>query len=236
MRTLLATALLCIPLPSLAGTPLPDGPHIVVTGEGKVSASPDSARIRFDFEHRGATTLPAKQGVDAAVNRLLDRLSAFEIADADVQASELSASEDVDFDDKGKRVSNGFVAERNVTVVLKNVDRLNEFLDAGLAAGATTIADVSFESTHAERLREEAKDKAVSDAKEKAAAMARAFAAGLGAIYSINSVNTRIGEHYSATTLDSITVSGSRVPRPGRYLQPTVDYSASVSAVFELQR
>lgn len=236
MRRVVVAMLLCLPLAALAGTPLPDAPHIVVTGEGKVSVKPDSARIRFNFMQRSNAPLPAKQGVDAAVNRLLGGLSGFRVADGDVSASELSANEDVDFDDKGRRVANGFIARRDVTVVLKDVGRLNEFLDAGLAAGATAIAEVGFESTHAARLREEAKQKAVADAREKATGMARAFDARLGGIYSINSVNARIGDHYGATTLDSIQVSGSRVPGPGRYIQPSVDYTASVSAVFELQR
>jgi uncharacterized protein YggE len=218
-----------------AGTPLPDAPHIVVSGEGKVSVKPDSVRIRFDFLQRASRPLPAKQSVDAAVNRLLDMLDAYGIGSDDVTASGLSASEDVSYTDDGTRVSNGFVAERNVTVVMGQIDRLNEFLDSGLRSGADEIGNVSFESTEADRLRKEAKRKAVDAAKLKAEEMAVAFGADLGPIYSIDSVNSRFTSGYGSTTLDRIEVTGTRIER-GRYIQPTVEYAASVNAVFELRR
>jgi uncharacterized protein YggE len=75
----------------------------------------------------------------------------------------------------------------------------------------------------------------VAEAKAKAADMAKAFGAGIGPVYSIDSVGSRLASGYGATTLDSIVVTGSRAAG-GRYLQPTVEYAASVSAVFELLR
>lgn len=236
MRLFAASLLLLSCTTALAGTPLPDGPHIVVTGEGKLSTKPDSARVRFDFEQRATQPLPAKQAVDTAVNKLLASLGTYGIEDKDITASSLSASEDVNYSDEGKRTSNGFVAERDVTVVLKDIDKLNEFLDNGLASGAHEIGDVTFESTQADSLRDEARQKAVDDARKKAAGMAAAFGANLGSIYSIGSINSRYDDRYGgATMLDRIEVTGSGMAR-GRYIQPTVEYTETVNAVFELKR
>jgi uncharacterized protein YggE len=234
MKPVLLSTLTLASLPAAAGTPLPEGPHLVAAGEGKVSVKPDSARVRLSFEQRATSALPAKQKVDGSVNRLLDGLTPFAIADSDVRATELSATEDVDYDDNGKRVSRGFVAERNVTVLLKDVDRLNDFLDFALGTGAT-IGSIEFESAKADALRSEAKRKAIDDARSKARELAEAFGARLGPVYSVNSLNSGLEAGYGATTLDRIEVTGSRV-RPGRYLQPSVDYRESVRAVFELQR
>jgi uncharacterized protein YggE len=184
-----------------------------------------------------ATTasLPAKQGVDAAVNRLLDSLDTYSVADDDITASSLDASEDVDYDDEGKRTSNGFVASRSVTVLLKDVDRLNAFLDNGLASGAHGIGSVAFESSREDALREEARKEAVADARAKAMEMANAFGTRLGPVYSIGSINSRFENQYGATTLDRVEVTGSRIQR-GRYVQPEVEYTETVNAVFELLR
>lgn len=220
---------------ALAGTPLPEAPHVVASGEGKVSVKPDSARVRFNFEQRAAQPLPAKQAVDAAVNRLLAALDGYGIADDDITASSLNAAEDVDYTESGRRVSNGFVAGRSVSVVLRQIDRLNDFLDSGLQAGAHEIANVEFESTRATHLRAEAKKKAVADARLKAGEMAASFDVRLGPVYSIDSINSRYSALYSATTLDRIQVTGSRLSQ-GRYIQPTVEYTESVNAVFELLR
>ena len=240
MRLFLPVLLSVVPLglpAAHAGTPLPDMPHIVVTGKGEVSVKPDSARVTFEFRSVDARPLPAKQRVDGAVNRLLAGLPAFGVGSQDVRASDLDAGEDVDYDDDGKRISRGYYASREVTATLHDLDRLNAFLDDGLSAGAVAISAVEFESSRADELRKQAKAEAVEDAKHEGGEMARAFGATLGPIYSIDSVTSRFSDGYGASTLDRITVSGARVDaQPGRYIQPTVEYSASVSAAFELQR
>jgi uncharacterized protein len=218
-----------------AGTPLPDTPHIVVSGEGKTSIAPDSARVTFSFQQRAPRPLPAKQAVDSAVNGVLQGLGEYAIDDNDVSASSLTTREDVDYSDDGKRVSNGFVASREVTVVMRQLERLNDFLDAGLASGADDIDSIAFESTQADRLRAEARAEAVQGAQRRAAAMAAAFGASLGPVYSIDSVNSRHDARFAGRSLDRIEVTGSRLPG-GRYLQPTVAFTESVSAVFELRR
>jgi len=95
MRLMAGVVLLMFPWAVIAGTPLPDGPHIVGSGEGRVSVKPDSARIVFRFEHRAEQALTAKQTIDKQVNALLEGTSRFGIAGDDVRASDLNTSEDV---------------------------------------------------------------------------------------------------------------------------------------------
>ncbi len=220
--------------PAMAGTPLPDAPHIVVTGQASVSTAPDSVRMTFNFDANAARPQAAKQTVDAEVERLLARLAEFGIDEQDVQAGSLSTSEDVEYDDNGRRVHNGYDASRSVTVLLRGTDRLNALIDSGLAAGAKGVPSLSFESTQAEALRAEAKRKAADDARRRAARAAESFGASLGAIYSIDSVRSTVADGYGRT-LDAVTVTGS-AGAPARYLQPKIDYTESVQAVFELKR
>lgn len=73
------------------------------------------------------------------------------------------------------------------------------------------------------------------DAREKSSGLSTAFGGSLGPVYSINSVRSGIVDGYGeATTLDRIQVTGTRIQRSA-YLQPTVEYTESVSAVFELK-
>ncbi|GGD51059.1 SIMPL domain-containing protein [Pseudoxanthomonas indica] len=218
-----------------AGTALPDGPHISVSGEGKVSAKPDQVRLVFEFESRNAQVLPAKQSVDNAVNKVLALLPGFGIEDADVTASELSASEDIDYSNSGRRISNGYEASRRVTVVLKDIGRVNQLIDAGLAAGASGFGGVDFESSQAEQLREQARAMAAENARSKASASVKHFGATLGPIYSIGSVNSQSPDRYGAT-LDAVTVSGSRRRSEGVYLRPSVEFVETVQVVFDVKR
>lgn len=218
-----------------AGTPLPEGPHIVVNGRGEVSAQPDQVRIVMTFEQRAAQPLIAKETVDKAVTAYLQVLAVFDVDTQSITASDLSASENFDYN-AGKRVSRGFSAERNVTAVLTGLDRLDALLDAGLRVGATGIGEVTFESSRADEFRAEAKRKAVADARSRAQESATAFGARLGAVYSIDSITSRHANAWGTpTTLDRVQMSGSRAGG-GIYLQAKVAYSETVSAVFDLQR
>lgn len=234
MRHLLLTALL-IAIPAHAGTPLPDAPHVTASGEGKATVAPDLARITFTAKYRNLDPASAKQAVDRSIEAFLDLAPRFGLAPAHVRASDLSVTEDTDYDERDRKVSNGFIATREVTVELRELTRLGEFLDAALATGMNEVDNISFESSRADALRTEARDKAVAQAREKASGLAKAFGGALGAVYSINSLHSTGSDGYGATTLDRVQVTGTRIQR-SRYVQPTVEYSERVSAVFELQR
>jgi uncharacterized protein YggE len=217
-----------------AGTPYPDAPHVVANGEGKVSVAPDMATISLRVDHHDPVAGIAKQSVDRGVNALLKLASDDAVAAADVTASDLSVWEDTDNDDHGRRVSDGFQASRSVVVKLHDLGRLDAFLDAALAAGATRIDEVDFASSRADELRRQARAKAAADARTKASDLATGFDAVLGPVYSIDSVDSNRSQGYGRT-LDRIEVTGSR-GGTGRYLQPTVDYTERVSVVFALRQ
>jgi uncharacterized protein len=235
MRAFLLIGLLSVN-PCWAGTPLPDAPHVVTNGEGKVTAKPDLARVTISSHYRNASGSIAKQSVDRSIEAFLKVAPDFGLAPEDITASDVSVSEDIDYDDRGRRTSNGFVGNRDVKLDLRDLNRLGALLDAALAAGMTEIDNISFESSRKEQLRLEARNKAIADAREKAAGLATAFGGSIGPVYSINSVRSGISDGYGeATTLDRVEVTGSRIQRSA-YLQPTVEYTENVSAVFELKR
>ena len=189
MRALILSGLL-LAGPGIAGTPLPDAPHIVSQGEGTAKAKPDQAKITVSAQYRNASAAAAKRSVDRAVDALLKAAPSFALTGEDITASDLSVSEDIDVDERDRPVSNGFVAERSVIVTLRAIDRLSEFLDAALEAGLTQVDGVTFESSREAALRRDARDRAITEAREKAEGLAVAFGRRLGPVYSINSLGS----------------------------------------------
>lgn len=238
MRKWMLAAALPLALASASafgGTPLPDGPHIVVQGEGEVSVAPDTAVVTMLAQHRASTPGEAKQVVDRAVEALLKAVPGFDVAADDLSASDLSLYEEVEYDNEGRPQFRVHVARREVKARLGDLDRVGTYMDAALAAGFTSIADVTFKSSREASLRDDARARAVADAREKAGALATAFGGDLGAVYSINSVDSAQAHGYGNTALDRIHVTGSR-SSSGRFLQPTIDFTERVSAVFEISR
>jgi len=220
---------------SLAGTPLPDAPHVVVQGEGKVGVAPDSAIVSMLARHRASNPGEAKRVVDRAVDAILKAAPGFNVHPDDITASDLELREEIEYDDNDKRLPSAYVASREVKVRLDDLDTLGAYMDAALAAGFTDISGITFKSSKESGLREEARARAVAQARENARGLASAFGGSLGPVYSINSVNSMQSHGYGNTTLDSITVTGTRMGS-GRYLQPTIDFTERVSAVFEISR
>ncbi|MGY1521871.1 SIMPL domain-containing protein [Luteimonas sp. A482] len=236
MRKWMSIALLSLSSVAVfAGTPLPDAPHVLVHGEGKVSVAPDSAIVTMVVAHRSADAAEAKRVVDRAVNALLEAAPRFEVKPDEMSASDLALREDEDYDQHDRRLPTTHVATREVKVRLDDLDRLGPWTDAALAAGFTGISDISFESTRETSLREDARARAVADAREKAGGLASAFGGRLGPVYSINSLGTMQSDGYGNTSLDRVVVTGSRMDT-GRYLQPKIDVTERVSAVFEIVR
>ncbi|MFP7721760.1 SIMPL domain-containing protein [Lysobacter sp. A3-1-A15] len=220
---------------AIAGTPLPDGPHVVVQGEGKVSVAPDAAVVTMVARHRAGNPGEAKRVVDSAVSALLEAAPGFEIAPDDITASDLALREAIDYDDSDRPLPPAHVASREVKVRIDDLDRLGAYMDAALSAGFTDVSDVSFKSSNEAALREQARARAVAEVREKAEGLAIAFGGTLGPVYSINSVNSTQAHGYGNTTLDRVQVTGSRL-EGGRYLQPTLDFTERVSAVFGISR
>ncbi|MGY0505647.1 SIMPL domain-containing protein [Luteimonas sp. e5] len=240
MRQLIGIFLLAaaLSMPGVkAGTPLPDGPHVVASGEGRVTVAPDMAELSVSVDVNAPTAAAAKQAADAAVGRFLAVLGAQGVADADVEASELMLEEDVEVSDAGQRVSNGFGASRRVEVKLRDLSKFNAVLDGALAAGMNRFGTTRFASQRRDALRAEARAKAARNARERAGELAAGFGARLGSVYSIDSLGSGTGSRYRGQTLDRIEVTGSAIdtPEPARYLKPEIEFVESVSAVFSLQ-
>jgi len=238
---MIAALLTLLPAAAIAGTPLPDAPHLVVQGEGKASVAPDSVTVSMTASHRSASAAEAKQKVDRAVEALLRAAPGFDVSPDDASASDLGLYEHVEHDGNGRRVHSEHIANREVKVKLDDLDRLGAWIETALEAGFTSVSGISFTSSREAELRKEARARAVADAREKASGLAGAFDARLGPVYSINSLDSMQAQGYgnvvfdSPSPMDSVTVTGSRM-NTGRYLQPTIDFTERVSAVFEIRR
>src|SRR5690606_32759791 len=117
-----------------AGSPRPDGPHVLVHGGGKVSVAPDSAVVTRGASQRSADAAEAKRVVDRAVNALLEAAPRFKVKPDEMSASDLALHEDVDYDERDRRLPTTHIATREVKVRLGDLDHLGPWTDAALAA------------------------------------------------------------------------------------------------------
>lgn len=237
MKRIFSLLLVFCSISTLANTPLPNGPHIAVTGTAKMTAMPDVAIVHLSLEAIKKTSIAAKRDVDLRVNNLLDGLEAFDIQSDNVSASSISTEVRYAYNRGERNEIEGYVARRTLKVTLSHIEHLNNFMDFALKVEVNSIQNIELKSSKAEQLKQEANALAVADAKAKGKQLAQAFDAQLGKIYSINSSTQRQQHRYGANSRVEYFAKSADMAeqKSGRYLQENIIFSASVSVVFDLE-
>jgi len=241
MKLIITIFLTLSPLITFANSSLPDNRHIAVQGTAEVLAKPDIAEISFEVISFKDKSLDAKRDVDDRVNLLLKGLSKYGVKETDVSATSLLTYND---DDKfnvesGTAINAGYVATRTLKVTLRNIEKLNDFIDFALSVKINELTNIELMSSKAAQLEAEAIQGAIDNAIAKGSELAKAFGAELGKIYSINSNSNRSSYGYGVDNFERIVVTGSKVTRnpfeQGRYLQETITFKSSINVVFDLE-
>jgi len=225
---LLATVATCTA--ALAAEP---PPHLVtVAGRGEVRAAPDRATVTLGVVARAPTVEPARTEANRVVAALLAVARGLKIADADVHATRLTVSPEYDFGD-GKRPRRmvGYTVQREVVVELRDIDRLGDLIEKGLAAGANLATDAVLDSSRRADLEREALARAVADARANAAVIAQALDAGVGVVRAV----TQGGASEAPPRLFLQSLARPSAAGGGETYQPgELTFAATVTASFDL--
>ena len=241
MKLFITIFLLFSPLTTFANSSVPANRHIAVQGTAEVLAKPDMAQISFEVISFKDKSLDAKRDVDDRVNLLFQGLSKYGVKETDVSASSLLTQNDGDMFDveSGTAINAGYVAIRTLKVTLRNIEKVNDFIDFALSVNINEVTNIELMSPKAALLEAEATQGAIENAIVKGNELAKAFGAELGKIYSINSHFNRSSYGYGADSFERIVVTGSKVTRnpfeQGKYLQETITFKSSINVVFDLE-
>lgn len=158
---------------------------VTVTGEATVAVAPDAAVIRIGVTSQDKT---AREASDANAKQMTAVLAAIKgngIADRDIQTSRLSLQPQYDPNKSGTAHLTGFQANNQVTVRIRDIDKLPTLLDRAIAAGANEMSGIEFVVSEQSKLLDQARNDAVADAHRKAELYARAAGAKLGHVVAI---------------------------------------------------
>lgn len=165
-------------LVSAQGASITNQPNIVVTSEGTVSAAPDQASISVGVQVMKPTAAEALAGANAATEAVLAKLDSLGIARANIQTSGvgLYPVQQAPAQPGGEGVITGYRATNQLTVLITDLGKVGQVLDAVVSAGANQVGGVRFglkDDTAVQR-------QAMQEAIQRARPQADATAAGLG--------------------------------------------------------
>ncbi|MDW6001910.1 oxidative stress defense protein [Vibrio mangrovi] len=161
-------------------------PHISVTGFGEVTVVPDSAVFSVQVEQSTLNAEQAKESVDTVVRKFSERLQELGAEDEQISSSNLSLAPQYHYPDEGKPELVGYRASRSVTVSVKHLEKLNEFLDVALESGINRIDRITLQVKDHRKYQAQARDKAIQDASMKALSIAKGFKRSLGPVWRVD--------------------------------------------------
>ncbi len=161
---------------------------VTVHGTGTVKSVPDRVRINVQVNTRGESASAAMAEAGKRTRDILAQLKAYGVDEKDIQTSRVSVSAVYDYE---KRIQPppivGYTGVNEFTVLFtgKLMDRIGEFLDRAVTAGAANFGGLVYESSQQQELEREALRLAAGDARARAEVLAKELGTSIGKVLSI---------------------------------------------------
>lgn len=202
---------------------------ISVSGEGQIEVMPDYLNLRLLVSAEASDSKAAKQLVDQAMNTVLNISQALEIANEDIDASQLSNQPVYDWNN-GKSSKRAEQVSRIVKITLRDLNSYTHLLHQLVAIDHVQIQHSSLHFNDPAALDLQASELALKQAKHKAAAMAAVLNTRLGKVLSIeehgNAPRALLGMRANA-------MADSAAPAPMLVQKQTI--TSAVQVRFELK-
>ena len=167
--------------------PPPERRAVTVSGQGEVSAAPDRARLSMAVEETSPDLKAAQAKVNTVVRSYLTQARVLGAKDEDISTAGLSINAEYDYSNpKGGRKFLGYHVTRSIEVVVRDLDKIGDYLQRATDAGINNVSNPQLESSKADELQRQALAKAALDAQAKARVLADTLGVKLGAIHTIS--------------------------------------------------
>lgn len=189
IRLSLSTAVLAVCLASATPT-LADEARLPrtlsVPGHGEVSRAPDMASVSAGVISQASTAGEALAANTRAMTAVLGVLKTADIAEKDIQTSNVSVQPRYNYDNNQPPQLIGYDVSNTVMVRVRDIGALGSLLDKLVAAGSNQINGITFEIAQPQAAIDEARKLAAEDATRKAKVYADALGLKLGSVISVS--------------------------------------------------
>lgn len=208
--------------------------NVTVNGQGKVSYVPDLGTITVGVSSKGATALEAWNKNNVLIEQLFLALKEHGIDPKDIQTTNLAVTPQYLHPKDKEPVLVGYVASYDLRITVRKLDALAGVLDDLVKAGVNRNVTLAFGCADLEKLTDEARVKAATDARRKAGMYVAAAGGKLGRVLSISEDQLHYPQapQYRLAMLES-----SKDAAPALQLaQGKQEVSVTVAVVFALSQ
>ncbi len=197
------------------------------SGEGKVLAKPDVAVVDFSIVTEAATSKAAQDANSEKSNKVTDFLKKQKIEDKDIKTTSYNIYPQYEYPRYGGGVPKikGYQVSQTIEIKVRDLESVSSILDGIVTAGANQVGNLNFKIDDPEKLKAEARAKAIADAKKKAGELKDQVGIRLGKIvnFSEGVAGYPVPMYESAMLSKGVGVGGGGPSVPSGENEITVD-------------
>ena len=206
---------------------------ITVTGEGQVSATPDTAWVTSGVNTQSETAAQALKDNNKIMQEMLAVFNDADIEENHIQTSGFNVHPIYDYaNNSNKPRLTGYQVRNSITAKLTDLDKLGELLDDIVNAGSNQVSGINFGFDDDEELLDQARINAMANALKKAQLYANSIDAEVGDVVSISETGATIPTPVFRTA----EMAQARMADSGSVpvMKGEQELSARVTVVYEL--
>ena len=205
---------------------------ISVSGDGKVTVTPDVANIQLGIQAQAKTVADAQSQAVKAMNDVMAALTNNGVAQKDIQTQYYNIQQTTTYDNvKQQQIVTGYEVSNVVNAKVRDVTKAGSVIDAVTAAGGdlTRLNSIQFSLNDPTAATDKAREMAMADAKDTATQLAKLAGVTLGKPISISENNTSVPLYAPVYAKAADSVSSTPIS-PGE-----LDITLSVQVVYAIQ-
>lgn len=213
-------------------------PTLTVAGEGESSTRPDRAVIQLGAVAQAEQASAAQAQVNAVMQAAIDAIRKVDIADEMISTAGISLQPVYtdrqalprDEQPSAEPRITGYRASKRVRVVIDDLSKVGDVIDAGVQAGANQVQGLSFELKDDTAARRTALADAARQARAKADALASALDLRIDSVHAVNEGGVNVMRPRMDFARAGVAAMEMSTPvQPGQ-----VDVQASVTIVYRV--
>lgn len=158
---------------------------IVVSGQGKVTATPDIAITDMGLTSDAATVSEAQKKNTETMNQVVAKLKTLGIADKDIKTASYNIYPQYDYTDKGS-VLKGYQVSQTLEIKIRNLEKANEVLALAGEFNLNNVSGLQFTIDDKDVYIAQARQLAIQKVAAKAKTLSQALGVKVVAIVSYN--------------------------------------------------
>jgi hypothetical protein len=146
---------------------------ITVSGQGKITATPDVAVMTMGMVSNKETVADAQKVNTETMNKLLARLKELGVDSKDIQTQNYNIYPQYDYTDKDGRVLKGYEVSQDVSIKIRDLTKTSKVVALAGEVGANVVNGLAFTIDNPETFKDKAREEAIKNVGEKQLQLAR---------------------------------------------------------------